>query len=47
VSGYALADDPDEADEWWAETFAALRLGGSGSVQVAEMAAFLAKALEN
>jgi hypothetical protein len=40
VSGYALCD----ADEWFAETFAALRLGGSGSAQVAELAAFIASA---
>ena len=37
VSGYALCD----ADEWGAETFAALRLGGSGSPQVAQMEDFL------
>lgn len=36
VSGYALVDP----QEWWAETFAALRLGGSGP-QVGELAAFL------
>jgi hypothetical protein len=37
VSGYALCD----ADEWAAETFAAARLGGAGSPQVAEMLKFL------
>lgn len=37
VSGYSLVD----ADEWGAEVFAALRLGGAGSPQVAEMEAFL------
>jgi hypothetical protein len=37
VSGYALCD----ADEWLAETFAALRLGGSGSIQVGELEKFL------
>lgn len=37
VSGYAALD----SDEWWAETFAAMRLGGAGSPQVAEMMAFL------
>lgn len=42
VSGYALSDDPGECDEWWAETFAAMRIGAP-SPQVAEMAAFLAE----
>lgn len=41
VSGYALAGALDDPDEWWAETFAALRLGGAGSPQVAELHAFL------
>lgn len=40
VSGYALVDP----DEWWAETFAALRLGAP-SKQVAELQAFLDQAL--
>lgn len=39
VSGYALCDDEDE---WFAETFAALRLGGNGSPQCARLEAFLA-----
>jgi hypothetical protein len=39
VSGYALVDP----DEWWGETFAALRLGHAASPQVAEMEAFLAQ----
>lgn len=45
VAGYCLlaGEQPEAADEWWAETFAALRVGGSGSAQVAEMAAFLAE----
>ena len=37
VSGYAIVDP----DEWWGETFAALRLGAAASPQVAEMEAFL------
>lgn len=40
VSGYALVDP----DEWWTETFAALRLGAP-SKQVAESQAFLDNAL--
>ena len=39
VSGYALV--AGEPDEWFAETFAAMRLGGSGSPQVAELMKFL------
>lgn len=39
VSGYALLDP----DEWFAETFAAYRLGGSGSVQVGHLAGYLAQ----
>jgi len=45
VSGYALCPDVEGdgsgADELWADTFGALRLGGSGSPQVAELQAFL------
>lgn len=37
VSGYALVDP----DEWFAEVFSALRLGGSGSVQIVEVDKFL------
>ena len=37
VSGYATVD----AQEWFADTFAASRLGGAGSPQVAEMLEFL------
>jgi hypothetical protein len=40
VSGYSLCAD-DGADECAADTFAAMRLGGSGSPQVAELQAFL------
>lgn len=38
VSGYASVD----YSEWWCDTFAAMRLGGAGSPQVADMIAFLA-----
>jgi hypothetical protein len=41
VSGYSLCAD-DGADECFADAFAALRMGGSGSPQVADLAAFLA-----
>jgi hypothetical protein len=41
VSGYALAD----SDECFAEVGAAMRMGGSGSPQVAEMQAFLTSSL--
>jgi hypothetical protein len=41
VSGYSLCGD-NGADECFADTFAALRMGGSGSPQVANLAAFLA-----
>lgn len=37
VSGYSLSDP----DEWFAETFAASRIGGSGSPQVAAMLEYL------
>lgn len=42
VSGYAITDP----EEWFAEVFAAMRLGAAGSRQVAEMAAFLERAIK-